>query len=49
MCIAREKSARCLTTTDAIVNEMVGAMLNDLDPSPRTEPLLLVDGFERCS
>jgi hypothetical protein len=49
MCIAREKSARCLTTADAIVNEMVGAILNDLDPSPRTEPLLLIDGFEHCS
>jgi dihydroxyacetone kinase-like protein len=34
-----------LATADAIADEMVGAILNDLDPKPGTEALLLVNGF----
>jgi dihydroxyacetone kinase-like protein len=34
-----------LATADAIADEMVGAILNDLDPGPGTEALLLVNGF----
>ena len=34
-----------LATADAIVDEMVGAILNDLDPTHGTEALLLVNGF----
>jgi dihydroxyacetone kinase-like protein len=34
-----------LATVDAIADEMVGAILNDLDPGPGTEALLLVNGF----
>jgi phosphoenolpyruvate---glycerone phosphotransferase subunit DhaK len=34
-----------LATADGIADEMVGAILNDLGPSPGTEVLLLVNGF----
>jgi dihydroxyacetone kinase-like protein len=34
-----------LATADAIADEMVGAILDDLDPKPGTEALLLVNGF----
>jgi dihydroxyacetone kinase-like protein len=34
-----------LATADAIADEMVGAILNDLVPSQETEALLLVNGF----
>src|SRR5439155_7581357 len=34
-----------LATADAIAQEMAGAILNDLDPKPGTEALLLVNGF----
>jgi dihydroxyacetone kinase-like protein len=34
-----------LAAADVIVDEMVGAILNDLGPSPGTEALLLVNGF----
>src|SRR5256886_4750154 len=34
-----------LAPADAIADEMVGAILNDLAPKPRTEALLLVNGF----
>src|SRR5205085_4128671 len=34
-----------LASADAIADEMVGAILNDLAPKPGTEALLLVNGF----
>ena len=34
-----------LAPADPIADEMVGAILNDLAPKPRTEALLLVNGF----
>jgi dihydroxyacetone kinase-like protein len=34
-----------LATADAIADEMVGTILDDLDPTPAAEALLLVNGF----
>jgi dihydroxyacetone kinase-like protein len=34
-----------LTSADAIADEMVGAIMNDLEPTPGAEALLLVNGF----
>jgi dihydroxyacetone kinase-like protein len=34
-----------LASADAIADEMVGAIMNDLEPTPGAEPLLLVNGF----
>jgi dihydroxyacetone kinase-like protein len=34
-----------LATADAIADEMIGAILNDLGPGPGSEVLLLVNGF----